>query len=103
MRFIDTTAGQGRRIESAKAMAVLKDFDSLLEEIETLLEEHLIAVDFLKTAGMNERAAALPMVLKIPIRLLVGKKNRTMQQEAILAYAKKKLEELGEERSRGSL
>ena len=91
-------AGQERRIESVRAMAVLKDFDSLLEEIQTLLEEQLIAVEFLKAAGKEERAAALPMVLKIPIRLLVGRKNRTMRQEAILAYAKMRLRELGEER-----
>ena len=99
MAEIRPTAGrQGRRIESARAMAVLKDFDSLLEEIQTLLKEHLIAVDFLKAAGKEERAAALPIVLKIPIRLLVGKKNRSMRQEAILAYAKMRLRELGEER-----
>ncbi len=98
MAEIRTTAGQGRRIESVRAMAVLNEFNFLLEEVETLLEEQLIAVDFLKAAGKDERTAALPMVLKIPIRLLVGKKNRTMRQEAILAYAKMRLRELGEER-----
>ena len=98
MAEIRTTAGQGWRIESVRAMAILNEFNFLLEEVETLLEEQLIAVDFLKAAGKEERAAALPMVLKIPIRLLVGKKNRTMRQEAILAYAKMRLRELGEER-----
>ncbi|NLE30400.1 MAG: hypothetical protein GX629_12100 [Phycisphaerae bacterium] len=41
---------------------------------------------------------AFSKVLMLPVRLLVGQKNRTIRQEAILAYAKKKLRELGEER-----
>lgn len=98
MTRIDTTAGrERRRIESAKAMEILKDFDSLIEEVEMLLEEQLIGVCFLRKAGKEKQAAALPTVLKIPIRLLVGRKNRTMRQEAILAYAKKKLMELARE------
>jgi hypothetical protein len=101
MTRIETTAG--RRIESAKAMEIMKDFNLLLEEVETLLEEELIAVHFMRLADREKQAAALPMILKMPIRLLVGRKNRTMRQEAILAYAKKKLMELGGERSRESL
>jgi hypothetical protein len=90
MTRIDMTAGlRNRRIESAKAREILKDFDLLLEEVEMLLEEQLIAVYFLRKAGQEERAAVLPNLLKIPIRLLVGRKNRTMRQEAILAYAKR--------------
>jgi hypothetical protein len=96
MTRIDTTAG--RRIESAKAMEILKDFNLLLEEVETLLEEELIAVHFMKIADREKQAAALPAILKMPIRLLVGRKNRTMRQEAILAYAKMRLRELAEER-----
>jgi hypothetical protein len=95
MTRIDTTAG--RRIESAKAMEIMKDFNLLLEEVETLLEEELIAVHFMRLADQEKQAEALPMILKMPIRLLVGRKNRTMRQEAILAYAKKKLMELGRE------
>jgi hypothetical protein len=101
MTRIDMTAD--RRIESAKAMEIMKDFNLLLEEVETLLEEELIAVHFMRMADREKQAEALPMILKMPIRLLVGRKNRTMRQEAILAYAKKKLMELGGERSRESL
>ena len=36
MAEIRTTAGQGRRIESVKAMAILNEFNFLLEEVETL-------------------------------------------------------------------
>jgi hypothetical protein len=101
MTRIDTTAG--RRIESAKAMEIMKDFHLLLEEVETLLEEELIAVHFMRMADREKQVETLPMILKMPIRLLVGRKNRTMRQEAILAYAKKKLMELGGERSQESL
>jgi hypothetical protein len=96
MTRIDTTAG--RRIESAKAMEILKDFNLLLEEVETLLEEELIAVHFMRMADQEKQAESLPTILKMPIRLLVGRKNRTMRQEAILAYAKMRLRELAEER-----
>jgi hypothetical protein len=70
----------------------------LLDEAEGLLIEELIEVRHLRYADDKERMDAFSKVLMLPVRLLVGKKNRTRRQEAILAYAKKKLRELGEER-----
>ena len=58
----------------------------------------MIGVRYLRYADDKERMDAFSKVLMLPVRLLVGQKNRTIRQEAILAYAKKKLRELGEER-----
>jgi hypothetical protein len=62
MTRIETTAG--RRIESAKATEILKDIHLLLEEVETLLEEELIAVHFMKMADQGADAAEIMKALK---------------------------------------
>ena len=99
MVHIDTTAGgKDRGSELVAKRQFNKKFDRLLDESEGLLIEELIEVRHLRYADDKERMDAFSKILMLPVRLLVGKKKRTLRQDAILAYAKKKLRELGEER-----
>ena len=94
-----TTAGvKDRGSELVEKREFNIKYELLLDEAEGLLIEELIEVRYLRYADHQERVDAFSKVLMLPVRLLVGKKNRTIRQEAILAYAKKKLRELGEER-----
>ena len=93
-----TAGGKDRGSELVAKRKFNLKYELLLDEAEGLLIEELIEVRYLRNADDKERVDAFSKVLMLPVRLLVGKKNRTIRQEAILAYAKKKLRELGEER-----
>jgi hypothetical protein len=77
----------GIRISDAAALKSMREYDLLLEELRTILEEELLAIYFLRERGIYDPKA----ILKYAIRMLSRKNNRTMRQDAILAYAKKQL------------
>jgi hypothetical protein len=82
---------KNRRARREEGVRLLAEFDLLLEEVERLLTEELIAVHLLRKSNRPCDPAA---ILNIPIRLLRDKKNRSIREDAILAYAEKRLKEL---------
>jgi hypothetical protein len=80
----------GIRISDATALKMVREYDLLLEELQTILEEELLAIYFLQKRGICDPKA----ILKYAIRMLGRKNHRTMRQDAVLAYAKKQLREL---------
>jgi hypothetical protein len=87
-----TSNGEKKNEGKKKAeIRLLTEFDLLLEEVERLLTEELIAVHLLRKSHRPCDPAA---ILNIPVRLLREKKNRSIREDAILAYAEKRLKEL---------
>jgi hypothetical protein len=90
MSIINVTAGR-KRSETADADVVksFQEYDLMLEEIENILQEELIAVHLMRKKEWLEPV----VIFETAVRLLERKKNRSIKEEAILAYARKKLEE----------
>jgi hypothetical protein len=83
-------------MSDAAALKSMREYDLLLVELQTILEEELLAVYLLRKRGPHDPKA----ILKLAIRLLIRKKNRTVRQDAVLAYAKKQLRELSQKKIR---
>jgi hypothetical protein len=103
MTIINMTAGRKRAkapaMSDAEMVQIIRESDLMFEEIENLLQEELLAIHLMRK--QNDREPT--MIFETAVRLLERKKNRSIKQEAILAYARKKLMELGGERSQESL
>jgi hypothetical protein len=88
------------RISRKAAMVMMKEYSLLLDEMAMMLEEKLLPAQLLKKQSEN----TLPnqddfrSLLEFAIRLLKPKSNRNFKEDAILAYAEKRLRELGEKR-----
>jgi hypothetical protein len=98
MTIINMTAGrQEKRSKRAKAaeladaqiVQIIEEYDLMLEEIENLLHEELIAIHLMRKYDRQNPA----LVFETAVRFLERKTNRSIQQDAVLAYARKKLKE----------
>jgi hypothetical protein len=85
----------GIRMSDSAALKMVQEFDLLLEELETMLENELIAIHLVRKEKRYDPA----MILDTAVRLLSGKKKRTIKEDAILAYAEFQLRKLEEERN----
>jgi hypothetical protein len=95
--FIFTGAGKDQgtvmsiiNAADAKIIETLRECDLMLEELEDLLQEELLAIYLMRKQNNQEPL----LIFETAVRLLERKKNRSIKQEAILAYAKKKLKEV---------
>jgi hypothetical protein len=70
----------------------MREYDLLLVELQTILEEELLAIYFLQKRRICDPKA----ILKYTIRMLGRKGHRSIRQDAVLAYAKKQLRELSQ-------
>jgi hypothetical protein len=86
------TAGRdGKPIRTAEAIKLMKEYDLMLEEIEMMLTTELITIHLVREKKQYDPI----MISEMAVRLLELKKNRTMCEDAVLAYARKKLFEEG--------
>jgi hypothetical protein len=92
MTIINSAAGQtNKQIHSTQSPKMLQEFNLLLDEIETKLEEELIAIHLLRK---SEQPFDPKMILELAIQIFSRKKNRTIKEESILAYAQTRLKQL---------
>jgi hypothetical protein len=84
-----TTAQETQAMSDADIVRMFEEYDLMLEEIENLLQEELLAIHLMRKRSDREPR----LIFETAVRLLERKKNRSIKQEAILAYARKKLEE----------
>jgi hypothetical protein len=79
-------------IQTTEAVKILNEYELILEEIEMMLATELIAVHLVREKKQYDPA----MIFEMAMGLLERKRNRTIREDAILAYAKKRLRELEE-------
>jgi hypothetical protein len=93
MSIINAAAGRKRTkwaaMADAQIVKIIEEYDLMLQEIENLLQEELIAIGLMRRYDRQDPV----LVFETAIRFLERKKNRSIRQDAILAYARKKLKE----------
>lgn len=82
---------EGRPVRTAEVTKLLKEYNFMLDEIETMLTTELITIYIVREKKQYDPIR----ISEMAVRLLELKKNRTMCEDAILAYARKRLEKVG--------
>jgi hypothetical protein len=80
-----------------KQMGEADEIDLFLKETESLLLREIEAVRALQRD--HNRGRNPQRIYELPLRLLRMKKNRSILESAILAYAEKKMRELAESKN----
>jgi hypothetical protein len=86
-----------RRRKRETLTSEMEEIDLLLREIEALLLREVEEVRGLQRD--RNRGRDPERIYEIPLRLLRLKKNRSILESAILAYAEKRMRQLAEKRS----
>jgi hypothetical protein len=78
-----------KMLVDAEVIRILQEYNLMFDEMEKTLQEELIAIRLLRREEQGPG-----MVFETAVKLLERKSNRSVREDAVLAYAKKRLREL---------
>jgi hypothetical protein len=91
---------QRGRISRVAAIEMMQEYSLLLDEMTMMLDGKIVAECLVKKHSENTppNQDDFRSALELAIRLLKPKQNRNFKEDAILAYAEKRLREMGSNR-----